>query len=86
MTDRTTETTVTFRRPFTLTGFEAAEPAGTYRLVTDEVEIPGLSFLAYAHQATMIHVPALSSGRPTRQVFPVDRAELDRAMAADAVD
>ena len=37
---RTTETMVTFRHPFVLTALEATRPAGTYRLVTEEEEIP----------------------------------------------
>jgi hypothetical protein len=41
---RTTETTVTFKRPFILPEFEGPQPAGTYRLVTDEEEISGLPF------------------------------------------
>ena len=30
---RSIETTVTFRRPFTLAALDGVEPAGTYRLV-----------------------------------------------------
>jgi hypothetical protein len=33
---RSTETTVTFKHAFSLPEFERAQPAGTYRLVTDE--------------------------------------------------
>jgi hypothetical protein len=40
---RTTETMVTFRHPFVLAAVAATQPAGTYRLVTEEEEIPGLS-------------------------------------------
>ena len=36
---RTTETTVTFKHPFILPEFEGPQPAGAYRLVTDEEEI-----------------------------------------------
>jgi hypothetical protein len=53
MTVRTTETTVTFRHPFTLTSLDRPQPAGTYRLVTDEEEILSLSSLAFQRTATM---------------------------------
>ena len=39
MSTRTTETTVTFRRSFTLLALEGAQPAGTYRLVTEEEQV-----------------------------------------------
>lgn len=88
MAVRTTETTVTFRRPFTLAPVECPQPAGTYRLVTDDEEILGLSFLAFRRTATMLHVPAISPAtsifvRPN-QVFSVDTAELAAALEADA--
>jgi hypothetical protein len=83
MAVRTTETTVTFTHPFVLSSVEGPLPAGSYRLVTDEEEIPGLSFLAFRHAATMLHLPALSSPDLTRQVVPVDRTELAAVLAAD---
>jgi hypothetical protein len=63
MAVRTTETTVTFRHPFTLTSLDGPQPAGTYRLVTDEEEILGLSFLGahpghfdfWPHQSGLPH-------------------------------
>ena len=60
---RTTETTVTFKRPFTLPELERPQPAGTYRLVTDEEEISGLSFLAFRRIATMLRLPSLATRR-----------------------
>jgi hypothetical protein len=46
MSIRTTETKVTFHRPFTLAALDGSQPAGTYRLVVEEEQIPGLSFVA----------------------------------------
>ena len=86
MPDRTTETTVTFRNPFMLETFDRLQPAGTYRLVIDEEEILGLSFPAYRRTATVLHVPACSSGSTNRQAFPVDPKELEAALAADALN
>jgi hypothetical protein len=79
----TTETTVTFRHPFTLASPDGPQPPGTYRLVIDEDEVPGLSFLAFRRTATMLRIPAFSiSGRPN-QVFPVNSVELVAAFEAD---
>ena len=40
MSTRTTVTTVTFRRAFTLSALEGTHPAGTYRVITEEEQIP----------------------------------------------
>jgi hypothetical protein len=84
MNIRTTETTVTFKHPFNLPAFDSKQPAGTYRLVIDEEEILGLSFLAYQRMGTMLHTPALAGGEGVRQVFPTNAAELETALQADA--
>lgn len=86
MADRTTETTVTFTRPFTLTGLDRPQPAGVYRLETDEEEVPGLSFVAFRRTATMLHLPALSTPGHAAEVVPVDPAELTAALEADRID
>ena len=58
---RTTETTVTFRHSFALADLMPEQPSGTYRVVTEEEEIPGLSFVAFRRTATLLHLPALST-------------------------
>jgi hypothetical protein len=80
---RTTETTITFRRPFTLSALDKAQPAGTYRLVTEEEEIPGLSFVAFRRTAIMLHLPALSTTSDTHQVVSVDPLEWAAVLEAD---
>jgi hypothetical protein len=85
MADRTTESTVTFRRMFSLTSLDGSQPPGIYRLVVDEEEIQGLSFLAFRRTATMLHLPAISTGS-NHQVFLVDAEELASALEADAKD
>jgi hypothetical protein len=70
MADRTTETTVTFKHPFSLTSLDSRQPAGTYRLVMDEEEILGLSFLAFRRTATMLHIPALLDFWPSQSGLP----------------
>jgi len=84
MSTRTTETTVTFRRSFTLSSVEGAQPAGTYRLVTEEEQIPGLSFVAFRRTATLLHLPADPVPGGTRQVVSVSPDELAEALASDA--
>jgi hypothetical protein len=83
---RTTETTVTFRKRFALTSLDGTQPAGTYRLVVDEEEIQGLSFLAFRRTATMLHLPAVASAGSNHQVFLIDPEELASALEADAKD
>lgn len=77
------ETTVTFRHPFVLRDFDVPQPAGTYRLVTDEEEIGGLSFLASRSTATWLHLPALAISALASSVVSISTAELDAALAAD---
>jgi hypothetical protein len=86
MTTRTTETIVTFRRPFTLAALEGAQPAGTYRVETDEERLDGLSFDAFLRVATMLHLPAMSATGARRQVITIDPAELAAALEADRRD
>jgi hypothetical protein len=80
---RTIETMVTFRHPFVLTALETAQPAGTYRLVTEEEEIPGLSFVAFRRTAMMLHLPALPETGATHQVVSVDPVEWAAVVEAD---
>jgi len=80
---RTTETSVTFRHPFLLSPFDGSQPAGCYRLVVDEEEILGLSFIAYRRLATMIQLPALTERSGPTQVFEISPSELAEALAAD---
>jgi hypothetical protein len=80
---RTIETTVTFRHPFALAALEATQPAGTYRLVTEEEEIPGLSFVAFRRTAILLHLPALATASAGHQVVSVDPVEWAAVVEAD---
>ena len=84
MAMRTTETTVTFSRSFTLTSVDGVQPAGTYRLSVDEQEIEGLSFRAFQRVSTMLHLPANPAPGRKRELVQVDPQELAGALAADA--
>jgi hypothetical protein len=84
MSTRTTVITVTFQRAFTLSALEGTHPAGTYRVITEEEQIPGLSFTAFRRTETLLYLPADPVPGGTRQVVNVSPDELADALAADA--
>ena len=85
MSMRSTESTIRFSHAFCLSQFDEVQPAGSYRLVTEEERLEGLSFEAFHRVRTLFHLPA--NGRPgrMREVFEVDPAELAAAVVADAL-
>lgn len=87
MTMRTTKTTVTFTRPFSLSGFDGMQPAGSYSVETDEELLDGMSFPAYRRMATMMQLPAIAAKTGAAgislQVAVIDPSQLDAALAAD---
>ena len=84
MTVRTNSSTVSFRRPFSLSGISGLQPPGSYTVETDEEWIDGTAPPAYRRIATMIRL----SGRPgtgeSVQIVTVDPDELAAALARDA--
>ena len=84
MSTRTTEAMVTFRRPFKVLALERERPAGIYRLVTEEEQIHGLSFVAFRRTATLLYLPADPAPAGISQVVSVSPDELAEALAADA--
>jgi hypothetical protein len=85
MTTRTTKTTVTFTRPFSLSGFDGEQPAGSYSVETDEEMLDNLSFPAYRRMATMMQLNASTVGPSgILQVAVIDPSQLEAALAADA--
>lgn len=83
MTTRTSEATVTFRRPFRLAGFGEALPAGSYRVETDEELLEGLSFPAYRRVLTVLHLETAAGRVAGGGALTVDPAELEAALARD---
>jgi hypothetical protein len=83
MTDRSTETTVTFRHPFRLSALDQPQPAGTYTVVTDEEEIVGVSYVAFRRMATLFHIPAVGASRTRSEAVCIDPLELTAALIAD---
>jgi len=88
MTPRTRSETVTFQRPFVLTGIDGVQPAGRYTVETDEELLPTLASTAYRRLVTWFRLPALPpDARPASgptQVAPIDPIELSAALARDA--
>jgi hypothetical protein len=70
MTTRTSRKTVTFTRPFFLSGIDEVRPAGTYAVETDEELLQALSFPAYRRVATWIRLQGVIA-RPHGRRPPV---------------
>jgi hypothetical protein len=88
MTVRSSNTTVTFQRPFTIPSINGCHPAGTYRVFMEDEEAPGISFVASRRIATRLHIPALSmhplsDTTKTRQVLSISAAELSAVIEHD---
>jgi hypothetical protein len=80
---KSTETTVTFRKPFVLSALDAPQPAGTYRLLTDDEEIGGINSPGLRRVGTLLQIPRIASSSPNYQLIPVDPAELQAALDAE---
>jgi hypothetical protein len=85
MIERTTTKTVTFTHPFTLSGVDDVQPAGTYTVETDEELIQTLSFPAYRSKGTWIRLPSLRHCDISRQTVKLTPAELGAVLAKDAL-
>jgi len=83
MTTRTKRETVTFGRPFNLSGWDEALPKGAYIVETEEELLQGLSFPAYRRKLTLIHLHVDPDRPGRRQALPVDPDELAAALDRD---
>ena len=84
MTTRTSNKMVTFALPFLLKGIDREMPAGSYRVVTDEELVEGLSFPVYRRISTMIFVLAQASSMEMVSIDPLDlivAQDRDKAMS-----
>lgn len=81
---RSSRDMITFHHPFTMRGLDAEQPAGTYMVLTEEEEIPGLSFLAWRRVATQIYLPAIGVETGKEQVVTIDPTDLADARKRDA--
>ena len=83
MTIRSRREAVTFKHPFRIRGIDRLLPAGTYKVITDEESIEGLSFAAFRRIATMIMVPGAASAS-TREMISIGSVDLADAQRIDA--
>lgn len=83
MLTRISHATVTFARPFSLSGFVEPFPAGAYTVETEEELLPNLSFVAYRRTATWLHFTQRPGSRSLATVAMVDPEELAQALAQD---
>ena len=81
---RSSRDMVTFHHPFILPGLDSEQPAGTYMVLTEEQEIPGLSLMAWRRGATQIYLPAIGLEIGQEQVVTIDSRELAAARNRDA--
>ena len=84
MTERTTDSFVTFKHPFSLRDVIGTQPPGTYQIETVELEIDGLSFVACRRISTTITLPAVGTSSARRQFVEIDPADLADAQQRDA--
>ena len=82
---RSTREAVTFYHPFTLRGLDGRQPAGTYMVVTEEEQIPGLSFVAWKRVMTVMYLPAIGLDRAKEQAVSIDPQDLAAAVKADSL-
>ena len=83
MTVRTTSKTVTFMHPFSLTGTDEVQPAGTYTVETDEELLQPSSLPAYRRIATLLRLER-NTGTVLTQIVETNPVELAGALARDA--
>jgi hypothetical protein len=84
MTVRTSRKTVTFTRPFSLSGIDKVQPAGTYTVETEEEFLPSSSCPAYRRIATLIFLRLRGGGAIVEEVASIDPLELQAAQERDA--
>ncbi len=84
MVTRTTQRSVTFRAPFMLSGFDAAQPAGTYVIETHEEQLETISRSAYRRISTTIELHGRSGRSLLIETVPIEPDELEAALARDS--
>lgn len=85
MTMRTIFTTITFNRPFRLSGSDLEQPAGNYEIETDEELIEDMSFLGYRRMSTLIHLHRQENRPGITEMMTIDPIELEAVIATDRI-
>ena len=83
MNTRTVQSRVMFLNPFRLKNIAESQPAGIYRLVTNQEQLCGLSFTTYRTIMAFLEVPAIGAASQEFRQVPVDLEELDVCVRAD---
>jgi hypothetical protein len=84
MAIRTTSRTVSFTRPFLMSGMVEEQPAGVYSVETDEELLDTATVPAYRRITTLIRLPGRPGGSVLDHVVDIDPAELAAALDRDA--
>lgn len=84
MNIRSTSSTVTFLKPFTLGKVPDELPAGDYEVVVEEELLQGLSFEAYRRTATYLMVHGRGSRAGCTQLRAISEGDLKEALRRDA--
>ena len=83
MTKRAKQEMATFSHPFTISGVDGVQPAGSYVVQIEEEALEGLSFVAYRRLETSILVPLHSGSSGSVQSIPIQTRDLEDALAHD---
>ena len=86
MTMRTSQKTVTFRRPFSLSGMDRVQPAGSYTVETNEELLEGVSFPVWRRTATVLLLRPQAGAAGPGEDLEIDPLELAAAQEGDALD
>jgi hypothetical protein len=84
MSVRTTSSTISFSRPFVLTGIADEQPPGRYTVEIVEELLTHVSFPAYRRIATMMRLPPRVDSTERVRVVDLEPQELAALLAADA--
>lgn len=80
---RTIRKTVTFRRPFILSGLDEVLPAGSYEVETEEELLGAISFPAYRRTVSIIHLHQELRDPGRINTLTINPKELDAAINRD---
>lgn len=82
MTIRTSVSTVTFSHPFLLGAMDRPQPAGTYRVVSDDEEMPDMNVLVLRRVGRFLHTPAIGMAGKA-EIYAVSSSDLAEAQTED---
>jgi hypothetical protein len=83
MAQRTVHSTITFSRPFLLSGFDEPLQAGTYKIETLEELVEGVSFPVWRRIETLLLLNQQPGQPKLTQVAVINPIELEEARSRD---